>query len=114
MTAASLKRIVEEALAEVGAATEPLTYQRVLGALEDATEPLSRAMGILSHLESVATTPALREAYNAVKPEVSAFYTSIPLDAGLWSTLCRYARTEDAAALEGVVSLPPCMAFQRA
>ncbi len=91
-----------EALAEVGAATEPLTYQRVLGALEDATEPLSRAMGILSHLESVATTPALREAYNAVKPEVSAFYTSIPLDAGLWSTLCRYARTEDAAALEGV------------
>ncbi len=82
--------------------TAELTYANTLGALEDATEDLSRAMGVVSHLEAVAMSPALREAYNAVKPEVSAFYSSIPLDAGLWRTLRAYAETEDSRALDAV------------
>ena len=41
-------------------------------------------MGVVRHLESVATYPELRAAYNAVQPEVSAFYSGIPLNAGLW------------------------------
>ena len=90
------------AVAEVSSAEAPLTYARVLGRLDDATEALSRAMGVVSHLESVATTPALREAYNVVKPEVSALYSSIPLDAGLWRTLRAYAETDDARALDPV------------
>ena len=32
----------------------------------------------------MATYPELRAAFNAVQPEVSAFYTGIPLHAGLW------------------------------
>lgn len=80
----------------------PRTYASTLGALEDATEALSRAMGVVSHLESVATTPALREAYNAVKPEVSAFYTSIPLDAELWAALRAYAESDDAKQLDPI------------
>jgi oligopeptidase A len=92
----------KESVAKVAAGTPPLTYESTLGALEDATEDLSRAMGIVSHLESVATTPALREAYNAVKPEVSAFYASIPLDAGLFKTLKAYAETEHAKALDPI------------
>ena len=53
-------------------------------ALDAATEPLDEAMAVVRHLESVATYPELREAYNAVQPEVSAFYSGIPLHAGLW------------------------------
>ena len=44
-------------------------------------------MGVVRHLESVATYPELRAAFNAVQPEVSAFYTGIPLNAGLWSNI---------------------------
>jgi oligopeptidase A len=58
-------------------------------------------MGIVRHLEAVATTPELRAAYNKVQPEVSAFYSSIPLNEGLWRALQRYAATSDANGLTG-------------
>ncbi|MDQ3032442.1 MAG: M3 family metallopeptidase [Myxococcota bacterium] len=90
------------AIREIGDRTAPRTYATTLGALEDATEDLSRAMGVISHLEAVATTPELREAYNAVKPDVSAFYTSIPLDAQLWSALRSFAETDEAKALDPI------------
>ncbi|UJR78485.1 M3 family metallopeptidase [Sandaracinus amylolyticus] len=90
------------AIREIGERTAPRTYATTLGALDDATEALSRAMGVVSHLESVATTPALREAYNDVKPEVSAFYTSIPLDPKLWEVLRAYAGTDDAKHLDAI------------
>jgi oligopeptidase A len=77
------------------------TYDAVLGALERSTEKLSRAAGVVSHLESVATTPALREAETAVKPLLSAFYSSIALDAELWQAIKHYAATPDAKALTG-------------
>ena len=64
-------------------ASGPRTYENTLGALDDATEELEHAMAVVGHLEAVATTPALREAYNAVQPKVSAFYAGIPLDASL-------------------------------
>src|SRR4029078_4127048 len=54
-----------------------------------------------SHLESVATTPELRAAYNAVQPEVSAFFSGIALDEGLWSAIKAFAATDEAKALRG-------------
>ena len=39
----------------------PRTYANTLGALEEATEMLERAMTVVGHLESVATTEALRD-----------------------------------------------------
>jgi oligopeptidase A len=48
----------------------------------------------------VSTTPALREAYNAVLPDVSALWSSIPLNAGLWRVLNEFSKTPEAAALE--------------
>ncbi|MCA9652894.1 MAG: M3 family metallopeptidase [Myxococcales bacterium] len=72
----------------------PRTYDGTLQALDTATEGLERAMGVVGHLESVATNDALREAYNAVLPEVSAFYSSIPLDEGLYAALHAAAEAE--------------------
>lgn len=74
----------------------PRTYDNTLGRLEAATERLEIAMTVVSHLESVATTPALRAAYNAVKPEVNAFYATIPLRENLWRALKDFAATEEA------------------
>ncbi len=78
----------------------PRTYDATLGALEAATEPLEVAIGMVEHLENVASTHELREAHNAVLPEVSAFFSGIPLHSGVWQALREFADTEQAAALD--------------
>jgi oligopeptidase A len=80
---------------------ESPNYGNTLGALEELSEGLEYAMGIVSHLESVATTPELRDAYNAVQPQVSEFYSKIPLNAELWARLKAFAETDEAKALSG-------------
>ncbi|HEY8990706.1 MAG TPA: M3 family metallopeptidase [Luteolibacter sp.] len=67
-------------------------YENTFGALETAGEALERGWGRLSHLDSVSDNPAQREAYNAMLPEVSEFYASIPLNARLWSVLKAFGR----------------------
>ena len=64
-------------------------------------------MSVVRHLESVATTPELRAAYNAVQPKVSAFYSSLPLNEGLWKAIQRYAATSEARALTGTDAALP-------
>ena len=60
---------------------EKVTYETTFLALEQATEELV-AWGKVTHLQSVADSPALRDAHNPMLPRVSAFYASIPLNAG--------------------------------
>ena len=88
--------------AELSASTGPRSFDNTLLALENLTETLDWAMGVVRHLESVATYPELRAAYNAVQPEVSLYYTNIVLDAGIWRILKEYSQTEEAKALTGV------------
>lgn len=83
-------------VAAIGA-SEVDDYEGVLGALEHALEPLSRAMAVLAHLEGVASTPALRAAYGIVHPKVAAFYGSLPLDAALYARLVAVERSEASA-----------------
>ncbi len=99
---------VRELLAQAGQAIDAIaavsgerTWDNTLGALEKATETLEYAMTVVGHLESVMSTPELRAAYNAVQPEVSAFYAGIPLNEGLWRALQAYAATYEARALTG-------------
>ena len=63
-----------------------LVRQHDAGAREFDRESGLRA-GVVRHLESVATTPELRAAWNVVEPEASAFYSQIPLNEGLWKKL---------------------------
>ncbi len=74
-----------------------------LHALDTMTEKLDYAMGVVRHLESVATTPELRVAFNAVQPKVSAFYSSLPLNEALWNAIQRYAATTEAQTLTGAL-----------
>lgn len=76
------------------------TYATTMEALEKATERLEIAMGVVGHLESVQNTKELREVYNQVRPEVSAFYAGIPLRDDLWTALEEFAQTEEARQLE--------------
>jgi oligopeptidase A len=98
---ADLLRDAREKLDRITSETAPRSFANTMDALDDLTERLDYAMGITRHLEAVSTTPELRAAYNAVQPEVSAFYSSLPLHEALWKTVQAYAATEEAGKLAG-------------
>jgi len=79
-----------------------VTYANTFLALEAATEELNRAWGAVTHLQSVADSPALRQAHNAMLPVVSAFFARIPLNPELWARLKAFAETEAGRALTGI------------
>lgn len=72
----------------------------VLDALDAATEKLELAMSVIQHLEGTATTPELRDAYNKILPDVSAFWSGIPLREGLWKRLDAFGKSEAAKQLD--------------
>lgn len=87
----------EAAIEVVAQGDGPRSYANTLAALEEATERLEWAMGIVGHLEAVATTPELRRAYNEIKPKVSEFYSKIPLNAGLYNALRELEASDEVA-----------------
>lgn len=101
-----IRRALETARARIEAfrrlSGPDLTYGQVLLGLEDATRELDHAWGLVSHLDSVLNSPELRKAYNALLPDITAFFTSITLDAGVWSVVKAYAATPEAKSLTGV------------
>ena len=99
----AIDRLLEEAEAAVDAIAgdrSPRTYANTVAALDDATEKLEYAVGIVAHLESVMTSDALRDAWNAARPAVAAFYSSLSLNAGLYAALRTFAGTSEAAELD--------------
>ena len=93
---------VKARIVALGNADVPRTYRDIILALDTATEPLDFAMGIVRHLEAVATTPELRAAHNAVQEPVSLFYTSIALNEKLWAAVKAVNESVDKSALEPV------------
>jgi hypothetical protein len=75
----------ESALATVTAPDFPAKWTSIATVLDVATERLGRAWGAVSHLNSVADTPELRAAYNAVLPKVTEFWTRLGADERLFA-----------------------------
>src|SRR5690606_28547729 len=76
------------------------TRANTLDAFEELGRGLDWAMGVVGHLESVATTPELRAAYEAVQPKVSRFSSRVFQHSGLYAALCEFAASTEAAALD--------------
>ncbi|MGJ3244395.1 MAG: M3 family metallopeptidase [Opitutales bacterium] len=101
---------IRAGLSEAAAAIERIAAQEPASAdfassflaLEAATEGLSRGWGLVGHLKSVCDRPAIREAYNRLLPDVTAFFVRIPLNARLWQVLKTVRDRTDATALEPV------------
>lgn len=89
------------AIDEIGSYDGPRTWKNTMQPLDSFSKQLEYASNIVRHLEGVATTPELRAAFNAVQPEIAAFYGSLPLNERLWNAVQAYAATADAAALRG-------------
>lgn len=71
-------------------------------ALEQATDELNFAWGKVTHLQSVADSPALREAHNAMLPKVTALFSKIPLNPELWKRLKQVSAEPATRALTGI------------
>ena len=81
---AHVKPAIESLLADSRALVEkltseatPATWDNFAAPLGDGIEHLSRAWGIVGHLHSVNDIPPWREAYNAMLPEVTRFYSEL-------------------------------------
>jgi oligopeptidase A len=99
--AAELLGDAKTRLEAIAAAPGERTFDNTMHALDELTEPLDYAMGVVRHLESVATYPELRAAFNGVQPQVSAFYSGIPLHEGLWNSLKKFGATAEGSRLTG-------------
>jgi len=96
-----LLRDARERLEALAADTSEPSYHNTMDAFEAISERLEYAMAVVRHLESAATYPQLRAAYNAVQGPVSEFSSSVLLHEGLWKRLQRYAASDEAKALTG-------------
>lgn len=63
----------------------PADYDALSRVLDTATERLGAAWGAVGHLNAVADTPALREAYNAMLPAVTEFSTAMGANEALFA-----------------------------
>ena len=104
--AAQVEPATDELLARSRAAVDgivtndaPRSYANTLRAIEEATEMLERTSTVVGHLESVASSDALRAAYNATHPKVSAFWSELAMNDGLYQAVRAFAQTDEAAAL---------------
>ncbi len=75
------------------------SYEATFGDLERATERLELALSVVEHLESTRTTAEFRDAYNAVLPDTSAFFSSIALREPLYRRLSAFAGSSERKAL---------------
>ncbi|HEY1848944.1 MAG TPA: M3 family metallopeptidase [Opitutaceae bacterium] len=92
----------EASLAAIESDAGAPTFEGTFLALERATEGITRVWGRVTHLQSVADNPALREAHNQALPRVSAFFARVPLRPALWSRLRAYEQSPSARGLSPV------------
>ena len=71
------------------------TWDEFVLSLAAAQDRLDRAWGQVAHLNAVANTPALREAYNANLPKVTAFHTEFGQDERLFAGFRALAASAD-------------------
>jgi oligopeptidase A len=88
-------------VAELEAPFEQVSWDNFVIPLEDATERLGRAWGVVNHLNNVVDTPELRAAYNENQPKVTEFWTALSQNEAL------FAKYKAIKASPGYVNLSP-------
>jgi len=72
-------------VAQLEAPSNDVTWQNFVTPLENSTEQLGRAWGIVGHLNSVVDTPELRAVYNENQPKVTEFWTELSQNEALFA-----------------------------
>jgi oligopeptidase A len=106
---ADIRAALEKAQASLDALIDQdrgkMNFDSVVLGLDECTRELNEAWGLVTHLDSLCNSPALREAHNKMLPEVSAFFAKIPLNEHLWDLLVTYSKTEEAKKLRRCASV---------
>ncbi|MFP3187312.1 MAG: oligopeptidase A, partial [Paraburkholderia sp.] len=100
----ALDILLANASAAVERAAEPITpasWADVVEPVERVTEPLSRAWGVIGHLNAVADTPELRAVYGENLPRVTEFWTSVGQNLALYEKYKALAASSDFGSLTG-------------
>ncbi|WP_374339189.1 M3 family metallopeptidase [Leeia sp.] len=74
-------------------------WQAFVEPLDAALEPLSRAWGVVGHLNSVMNTPELREVYEQNLPRLTQFYTALGQNLALFERYKALATSGEYASL---------------
>lgn len=91
----ALLQKAEQAVQVALSTDTPPNWNHLVEPLENATEELSRAWGVIGHLNSVADTPAFRKAHAAMLPEVTAFWTSLGQNLDLYKKYKALSQSQD-------------------
>ncbi|MDG2507071.1 M3 family metallopeptidase [Stenotrophomonas maltophilia] len=97
--APALDVLLAEAEAAVSTAeqVQPVRWETFVAPLDDATERLWRAWGLVGHLQGVVNTPELREAYNSNLPRVTRFASALSQNLALYRQYQTLAASTEAA-----------------
>ena len=100
--APALDVLLAEAEAAVSAAeqVQPVRWESFVAPLDDATERLWRAWGLVGHLQGVVNTPELREAYNSNLPRVTRFASALGQNLALYRQYQAMAASQEAAGFD--------------
>ena len=106
MTPADVKPAIEQLIKDANATVETIaidsahpTWQNFVTPLDDVTERLSRAWGVVGHLNAVVNSPELRDAYNGMLPVVTEFWSTLSQDERL------FAKYKQISASSGIFAL---------
>ncbi|MBC7415754.1 MAG: M3 family metallopeptidase [Herminiimonas sp.] len=86
--APAIEVLLEENRAVVARLEGPqsqVTWENFVEPLEESTERLGRAWGIVGHLNAVVDTPELRAAYNESLPKVTEFWAALGQNLALYA-----------------------------
>ena len=107
ITADAVKPAVEQALArcrsaiEQAVATTPVSWHSLITATEDSADHLSRLWSPVSHLNSVLSSPELRDAYESCLPLLSDFSTWVGQHEGLYQAYLALSQSAEYKTLSG-------------
>lgn len=76
---------------------KPVSWDTVIAPLNQVTEKLGRAWGIVSHLNAVADTPEMRAAYNDNQAAVTQFWTELGQNLKLFTCYQEIAKSAEFA-----------------
>jgi oligopeptidase A len=86
-------------IAQLEASTAPATWDNFVEPLENATEQLGRAWGVVGHLNGVVDTPELRAVYNENQPKLTEFWTELGQNLALFDKYKSLKASADFASL---------------
>ncbi|MCX4162225.1 MULTISPECIES: M3 family metallopeptidase [Paraburkholderia] len=89
------------AVERASAPVTPASWVDIVEPVEHATEPLSRAWGVVGHLNAVADTPELRAAYGENLQRVTEFWSSVGQNLALYEKYKAIAASGDFPTLTG-------------